>query len=257
VLVSEVMLQQTQALRVVPHYERFLARFPTVDHLAAAEPSDVLRAWENLGYNRRALNLHRAARAVVESGGFPRTVAELERLPGVGPYTARAVASFAFGADVAALDANVRRVLQRVSGSADELQALGDRLVPRGRAAAWNQAMIDLGAEVCRARSPRCDGCPLAATCAWRNGVRPEVTTRRTAPRFETTTRYARGRVVQVLRTSDGLTTHELAKHTGLDGERLAQAVRTLTDDGLVSRRGRRLVLGAASAPVTAAVSRR
>ena len=145
VLVSEVMLQQTQALRVVPHYERFLRTFPTVDALASASSGDVLRAWENLGYNRRALNLWRAARAVASQGGFPRTVDTLQGLPGVGPYTARAVASFAFGVEVAAADVNVRRVVARTHGSdasSRQVQALADALVPRGGVRRWNQAMI-------------------------------------------------------------------------------------------------------------------
>jgi A/G-specific adenine glycosylase len=246
VLVSEVMLQQTQALRVVPHYERFLRVFPTIDALAAASSADVLRAWENLGYNRRALNLWRTARAVVERGGFPQSVDELRTLPGIGPYTARAVASFAFGVDVAAADVNVRRVVARTHGvmpSGASVQELADALVPRGRVREWNQAMIDLGAEVCRARNPRCDECPLRRMCAWSDGLRPQVKPRAKAPRFEDTSRYARGRVVQALRggsrTRDGL----LAT-TALSRARLVEALRTLEDDELISKRRGRYELG-------------
>src|SRR5439155_5765285 len=130
VLVSEVMLQQTQASRVVEPYGRFLARFPSVESLAAADAADVLREWGTLGYNRRALNLWRAARAIVERGGFPRTIEELQELPGVGPYTARAVASFAFDVDCGIVEANVRHVLSRAFGASSPAQETADALVP-------------------------------------------------------------------------------------------------------------------------------
>lgn len=243
VLVSEVMLQQTQALRVAPHYERFLRRFPSVDVLARASAGDVLRAWENLGYNRRALNLWRTARAVVSDGGFPQMVDGLRALPGVGPYTARAVASFAFGVEVAAADVNVRRVVARTHGLEGDVQSAADALVPRGRVREWNQAMIDLGAEVCRARNPRCAACPLRRMCAWSNGVRPAAKPRAKTPRFEDTMRYARGRVVQALRAG-ALTRRALAAETGLSPARLDGALGTLEDDDLISKRGGRYVLG-------------
>ena len=245
ILVSEVMLQQTQALRVVPHYERFLHRFPRVESLAEATAGDVLRAWENLGYNRRALNLWQAARAVVSNGGFPSTVDELRALPGVGPYTARALASFAFGVEVAAADVNVRRVVARTHGVAVErdVQKLADVLVPRGRVREWNQAMIDLGAEVCRARNPRCGECPVRGMCAWSKGVRPASKARRKAPRFEETTRYARGRIMQVLRAGDE-TRSGLAGKSGLAPARFVAALRSLEADGLISVRGTTYRLG-------------
>lgn len=247
VLVSEVMLQQTQALRVVPHYERFLAAFPTVFALAAATSADVLRAWENLGYNRRALNLWRTAQRVVELGGFPSAVDGLRALPGIGPYTARAVASFAFGVEVAATDVNVRRVIARTHGVVPtdaSIQDLADGLVPRGKVREWNQAMIDLGAEVCRARNPRCGECPVRTMCAWSSGVRPITRPRARSPRFEDTTRYARGRVVQALRTTGTLTLAELVSRTELDRARVIDAVATLDSDGLVSATGSRVTLG-------------
>ena len=169
------MLQQTQALRVVPHLRAVPADVPDGRRRWRRPTSaDVLRAWENLGYNRRALNLWRTAQAVVARGGFPRTSTSLAALPGIGPYTARAVASFAFDADVAAVDANVRRVVARLFGVCRrrDVQALADGLVPRGKAAAWNQAMIDLGAEVCRPAT-RAAECPVRRMCAWSAGVRP------------------------------------------------------------------------------------
>jgi len=241
VLVSEVMLQQTQAARVAPSYVSFLRRFPSVESLAAARPDAVLRAWGNLGYNRRALNLWRAARAVVDRGSFPRTVDGVRELPGVGPYTARAVAAFAFGVDAGAVDANVRRVLTRAMGLPPDadVQELADRLVPRGRSGAWNQALFDLGAGVCRPRRPSCGDCPLGSRCAWAAGRRPAPARPRSAPpRFETTTRYARGRVVGVLRATDSASVGRLLRMTGLERRRLESALRSLERDGLVERRG-------------------
>lgn len=241
-LVSEVMLQQTQAGRVAPIYERFLARFPTVDLLARSNPADVLRAWEDLGYNRRALFLWRAARAVVDRGAFPGTVEDLLELPGVGPYTARAVASFAFGADVAAVDANVARVVTRAHGGAGNVQELADSLVPRGRAAEWNQAMIDLGAEVCRARSPRCALCPLQSLCRWSGADAPSGKSADTP--FVQTNRYARGRIVRALRSQRTATLAALTRMCELSDERVQRALDGLMRDGLVRRSGRAYALG-------------
>jgi A/G-specific adenine glycosylase len=158
ILVSEVMLQQTQVARVLPRWTAWLERWPSAAALAAAPVGDVIRAWDGLGYNRRAVNLHRCAVAVTERGGFPQDPAELQKLPGIGPYTAAAVACFAFGAQVAAPDTNARRVLGRAFGDPD-------REPPAGRAYEWNQALFDLGREVCIARRPRCGDCPLAAGC--------------------------------------------------------------------------------------------
>jgi A/G-specific adenine glycosylase len=243
------MLQQTQAARVAKAYPTFLDRFPTVERLAASEPGDVLRAWRNLGYNKRALNLWRAARAVVDRGGFPRKVAELERLPGVGPYTARAVASFAFGVDTGVVEANVRRIITRLHGLASDgdVQLLADELAPRRGSAAWNQALMDLGADVCRPRRPECGQCPLVRRCAWARGRR-EVTVKPAAEPFPSTMRYARGRIVAELRKGRRFTTMTaLRSRTGLSPRRLEAAVRALERDEVVNRRGDRVSLG----PVT------
>ncbi len=176
VLVAEIMLQQTQVERVIPKYLAFLAAFPTLEALAAAPTAEVIRLWTGLGYNRRAVNLQRAARAVLEEHGgrFPREVEALRRLPGVGPYTAGAVACFAFEQDVAFMDTNIRRVLRRAlfgpeedapAPSERELLAAGQRLVPAGQGWAWNQAIMELGALVCTAAAPACRRCPLRAHC--------------------------------------------------------------------------------------------
>ena len=164
-LVSEVMLQQTQALRVVPYYERWLGRFPDAGALARAPVRDVLAEWSGLGYNRRALALQRAA-AVVTERGWPEDLCEL---PGVGPYTAAAVASFAWDRQVAAVDTNVRRVLSRRDGVDYTARGLTERageVLPLGRAAVFNQAMMELGATICRPRAPRCGECPVSRGCA-------------------------------------------------------------------------------------------
>jgi A/G-specific adenine glycosylase len=191
ILVSEVMLQQTQAARVVPYYERFLARFADAAALAAAEPADVLALWSGLGYNRRALALQRAA-AVVAERGWP---ADLTDLPGVGPYTAAAVASFAFGARVATVDTNWRRVVER----------FGSAPAPEPEV---NQAMMELGATVCTARRPLCGACPVRRGCAAAAAGGPRVDARAragTRVRFEDTARYVRGRVVAALLAGDAL----------------------------------------------------
>lgn len=175
--VSEVMLQQTQVETVVPYYTGWMQRFPTVSALAQAPIDDVLNAWEGLGYYRRAHGLHNAARQLVEAGrdALPESVVELEALPGIGPYTARAIAAIAFGQDVLALDGNLRRVLARlfdvtldISTAEGErtLRRLGESLLPDGRADDFNQAMMDLGATVCLARAPRCLACPVREMCA-------------------------------------------------------------------------------------------
>ena len=209
ILVSEVMAQQTQISRVAATWTAFMTAFPTIHLLAAAPAADVLRAWRGLGYNRRALNLQRAARAIVaEHGGrVPSTLADLERLPGIGPYTARAVASLAYGQRVGPVDTNVRRVLQRVI-AADEpmaparLQAAADAAVPADRPADWTHALMDIGATLCRPASPRCGQCPLRGWCAFasRGTALPARPRSRGAQPFATTTRWVRGRIIDRLR---------------------------------------------------------
>jgi A/G-specific adenine glycosylase len=206
VLVSELMLQQTQVARVVPRYTVFLERFPTAAAAAASPVAEVVRAWAGLGYNRRAVNLHRAAVAVVDRHGgvVPGTLAELVALPGVGPYTARAVLAFAYEVDVGVVEVNTRRVLARaVAGrplAALEAQALADSLVPPGDGWAWNQAMVDLGATVCTRTSPSCHRCPLAASCAWAGSGAPDPAgPAARQSRFAGSDRQGRGRLVAAL----------------------------------------------------------
>jgi A/G-specific adenine glycosylase len=221
ILVSEVMLQQTQVARVAARYEAWLARWPTVESLAAASLDEVLREWVGLGYNRRAVRLWEAARVVARDGWPER----LEDLPGVGPYTAAAVGSFAFGRDEVAVDTNVRRVLAR----------LGAPLVPPpGRAAQLNQATMELGATVCTARAPRCAACPLRAWC---EGPGPVAGPRRPRERFEDSNRWVRGRVVASLAAGEGMP-RDVAP------ERLEPALQGLLRDGLIRRTAAGYALG-------------
>ncbi len=247
-LVSELMLQQTQASRVERSFRAFVGRFPTVRSLAAADLADVVRAWAGLGYNRRAVALHRAAQAVVSDHGgrVPTDPAALRSLPGVGPYTAAAVASIAGGVPIAAIDVNVRRVIARVAYGSDAattsvvaVDATAARWVDREDPGAWNQALMDLGREHCRAR-PRCDGCPLESVCRWRRSgaaVPPPSTTRQ--PPFEGSMRQVRGQVVELLRASDGIGELRLGRLLGLPAQRVTEAIDGLVRDGVVRRRGR------------------
>ena len=216
---AEMMLQQTQVERVAPKYRAFMAQYPTVRRLAAAPLAEVIRLWAGLGYNRRAVYLHRAAQAVVrEHGGvFPMRLQALLRLPGVGAYTARALLSFVDNAPVAVVDTNVRRVLGRVlrddleasfgrAGPTDrQLQALADRLVPEGKSARWNQALMDLGSTVCTSRQPACPRCPLFAWCQARQaGEVTDLPSLRPKGQgtFTGSRRYYRGRIIAALRES-------------------------------------------------------
>jgi A/G-specific adenine glycosylase len=248
ILVSEVMLQQTSPARVTEPYRQFLTRFPTVRACAAASPGDVLRAWAGLGYNRRALNLHGAATVMVEEHGgvVPADLDALCALPGVGPYTARAVLVFAYETDHAVVDVNVARVLARaVQGHAltpAQTQEVADRLVPRGRGWLWNQSLMETGAVVCGAHAPACDRCRLAPTCAWARAGRPQPdpAAPRTRPSaFVGSDRQGRGRLVSALRAGP-VSPRGLAAACGWpdDAARAQKVADSLVSEGLV-RRGR------------------
>jgi A/G-specific adenine glycosylase len=227
ILVSEVMLQQTQAARVVPYYERWLERFPDAPALARAPTRAVLAAWLGLGYNRRALALQEAARRVADEGWPP--VERLTELPGVGPYTAAALASFAWDAPLAAIDTNARRVIERRDGrrrNTRELEARAAELLPEDRAAGFNQAMMELGATVCRPRRPVCDECPVSRGCGWDGDE--ERAGRRERIRFEDTDRWARGRVLAALVAGEA--------PPALEAARRERALAGLERDGLVVR---------------------
>ena len=219
------MLQQTQVARVVPCYEAWLERWPDEGELAAASQADVLAAWVGLGYNTRALRL-RAACVIVARDGWPRTAAGLRELPGLGEYTAAAVASFAFGEQVAAVDTNVRRVADRLGRGAPA------ELLPPDRAADWNQAMMELGATVCGAREARCGSCAVASWCD--SAGRVVVAGR--APsgsreRFEDSNRWVRGKIVAALAAGDPVP-------DSIGADRLQRALAGLLKDGLLADDG-------------------
>jgi A/G-specific adenine glycosylase len=247
VLVSELMLQQTQVPRVVERWGRFLERFPTVASCAAAPAGDVVRAWQGLGYNRRALNLHRAATTVVEQHGglFPDDLAALLALPGIGPYTARAVLVFAFERDIGLVDTNAGRFLARAGAgralTPREAQPLADSLVPPGRGWAWGQAVFDLGAQVCSKRAPACSECPIVEQCAWAlaGWPAPDPVTGSagiSAPQsaFAGSDRQGRGRLVDALRAAP-VAAVDLPSVMGWpdDPARAARVAATLVRDGL------------------------
>ena len=265
VLVSEVMLQQIQVKRAIPFYLAFLERFPTVEALAAAPLSEAIKVWDDLGRYRRVVSLHRTARIVVEEHGgrIPSDPSLLAKLPGIGPYTAGAVACFAFERAVPFVDTNMRRVLHRVfrgpevpepAASEGELIDVAAELVPSegGDAWAWNQALMELGALVCTARKPRCDRCPTGDICCARDSIETALAGARSASRnkagevsprrYEDSYRFLRGRVLARLREApeEGVSLRELgaALREGFADEDLPWilgVVRSLEKDGLAA----------------------
>jgi A/G-specific adenine glycosylase len=254
VLLSELMLQQTQVARVVPRWHRFLVLFPNARACADAGVGAVVTEWAGLGYNRRAVSLHRAAVAIVERhrGEVPDDLAQLLDLPGVGPYTARAVMVFAFERDDAVVDTNVGRVLARQVGSrlaARSAQDAADDLVPIGRGWAWNQAILDLGAILCTKRSPSCDECPVSGSCAWFASGRSEpdpadgsagVSGRQS--RFEGSFRQGRARLLDVLRLGEPVPQERWLVACGWESREdgvadVERAADSLVSDGLALQR--------------------
>lgn len=247
VLVSEFMLQQTPVARVIPHLEAWLQRWPAPDALAAEPPAEAVTQWANLGYPRRALWLHRAAVEIRDrhDGAVPRDVEALLALTGIGDYTARAVAVFAYGDRHPVVDTNTRRVLARaVDGRAQpgppgkgDLAAM-DRILPAGRAdaAIVNAATMELGALVCTARAPRCDVCPLAEVCAWRAAGYPDTgDARRKQARYEGSDRQARGAILRELRVSaPHPVAHDEVVADWPDAAQRDRAIDSLIADGLV-----------------------
>ena len=257
ILVSEVMLQQTQVDRVIPYYVRWLERFPTVESLAEAPTADVITAWSGLGYNRRAVNLQRTAKAVVEQfdGEFPRDPDQLRALPGIGTYTAGAIAAFTFEQDVAFLDTNMRRVVHRLTEGSDVptlkvsekvlLERAAD-LVPEALGWIWNQALIEFGALHCTQRRPACVICPLQRECRAFPTIQSDIAALPVGVRlkreasFAGSNRQYRGRVVEALRRTSSLPLGELGQSVRDDfGSQdlpwLYSVVTGLARDGLVS----------------------
>jgi A/G-specific adenine glycosylase len=258
ILIAEVMLQQTQVDRVIPYFEQFLERFPTVNALAEAPTAEVIRLWSGLGYNRRAVNLQRTAQAVVEQfgGNFPSDVTALRSLPGIGPYTAGAIACFAFELDSAFVDTNMRRVIHRLFAGPElpepklnerDVIELATRLVPPGDGWRWNQALIEFGALQCSARKPLCMVCPMQQDCVAFPTIQstlktlPKGTRLKQEGAFEGSNRWYRGRAIAALRSSEeGLSLTDLGAHLRADftpGDLpwLVDLVRGLERDGLAS----------------------
>jgi A/G-specific adenine glycosylase len=248
ILVSEFMLQQTPVERVREPWQAWLDRWPTPAALAAVPSGEAVRAWGRLGYPRRALRLHQAATLITErfGGNVPSSVADLRTLPGVGSYTAAAIASFAYGRREVVLDTNVRRVLHRVVLGAElppaaptraEL-AVADRLAPRDprRAARWAVASMELGALVCRARTPRCSSCPIRDLCAWRLAGSPAwAGPPRRGQAYAGTDRQCRGALLAVLRSSDQPVGSSELVQAWADELQRTRALRSLLADGLVT----------------------
>ncbi|HEY8648698.1 MAG TPA: A/G-specific adenine glycosylase [Candidatus Limnocylindria bacterium] len=246
ILVSEMMAQQTQVSRVLPAYLRFLRRFPTLAALSQASLAEVLREWSGLGYNRRARDLHRIARA--HPNGLPRTVAALDALPGIGAYTAGAIACFAHGDPVPFADTNIRRVLGRVFlgrvATEREAVTLDRDHLPARAAARWHSALMDLGAAICSARAPQCHRCPLRTDCEFkRAGAAPADRASATKhDGYAASDRRVRGRIVALLAAApDGLTPAALRNAIG--DARVPLLIEALIADGLLERHARRVRL--------------
>ncbi|MBM4404753.1 MAG: A/G-specific adenine glycosylase [Chloroflexi bacterium] len=259
ILVSEVMLQQTQADRVAPKYLAWMARFPNFQALAVAATREVIREWSGLGYNRRAVNLQAIAREVVtrHGGRLPGDSGSLRAFKGIGAYTAAAVVCFAFDGTAPVVDTNVRRVLGRIvlggrAASPRKIDAIAEAVLPRSRAYEWNQAMMELGATVCLSRAPRCGDCPARRICRAAPTIQRVLARQvrgKQAQPFKGSRRYYRGRVVEYLRalsSGRGATMEDLAKALGTgnpDPNWVVDLVSGLERDGLVTVRKRRVAL--------------
>lgn len=251
VMVSEFMLQQTPVARVKPVYARWISRWPTPGALADAAPGEAVREWGRLGYPRRALRLHAAAVAIDSryDGQVPSSVEDLLSLPGVGPYTARAIAAFAYRQRHAVLDTNVRRVLARCLGGRADAGgsvtaaewALAESVLPADpeQAASYSVAVMELGALVCTSRSPSCSSCPLAPRCAWLALDRPALEVPAKRPQgYAGTDRQVRGRLLAVLRDAEGPVPLAALQAVWSDQVQRDRALAGLVEDGLVEARG-------------------
>jgi A/G-specific adenine glycosylase len=246
ILVSEFMLQQTPVSRVLPAHQQWLRRWPDPPSLAAATQADAIRQWDRLGYPRRAVRLHASAQLITSrhGGEVPASVEQLRGLPGVGSYTAAAVASFAFGQRHAVLDTNVRRVLARLMTGQDLPRGnqsvaevrLAESLLPAdGTAARWSVAVMELGALVCSASRPGCAQCPVARQCQWLASGRPPAPVRRTAAAYEGSDRQCRGRLLAVLRAAESPVPASVLTEAWNDSAQRARSLAALVADGLVT----------------------
>lgn len=256
IMVSEFMLQQTQASQIEKLLPPFLKKFPTVRALAEAESSDVIRAWQGLGYNRRALNLHRAAQTLATKRAFPRTQQELIALPGIGAYTSAAILAFAYNEDVSVVDVNVERVLSRLWQRMPDRDAalpiktiteLNAQILPQGRSSKWHESLMDFGASICTKRKPACEVCPLLEICAsGKHFIKtPDLAVRAKAQEV----RYAgqprriwRGRILKIISEANGITRAGIERslsrsHAEIDPALIDTILFALTSEGFIKRR--------------------
>jgi A/G-specific adenine glycosylase len=248
VLVSEFMLQQTPVNRVIPVYQEWMKRWPTAAVLAAATPAEVITAWGRLGYPRRALRLHECAKVITHelSGKIPEDENELRKLPGIGEYTAAALAAFAFKKRSLVLDINIRRLFARLfdgvevpsQSSTKSEKSRYEALIPKKDAHIWAAATMELGAIICTSQSPKCGICPVAHGCTWRSLDYPKSDVVKRTQTWHGTDRQCRGTIVQALRDNEVLTKSQISQLWDVPSQ-LEKAILTLLDDGLIEVRGK------------------
>jgi A/G-specific adenine glycosylase len=248
VLVSEFMLQQTPVNRVLPVYQEWIKRWPTAAALAAATPAEVITAWGRLGYPRRALRLHECAKVITHelSGKIPEDENELRKLPGIGEYTAAAMAAFAFNKRSLVLDINIRRLFARLfdgvevpsQSSTKSEKSRYEALIPKKEAHIWAAATMELGAIICTSQSPKCGICPVAHGCTWRSLDYPKSDVVKRTQTWHGTDRQCRGTIVQALRDNEVLTKNQISQLWDVPSQ-LEKAILTLLDDGLIEVRGK------------------
>jgi A/G-specific adenine glycosylase len=248
VLVSEFMLQQTPVNRVLPVYQEWMKRWPTAAVLAAATPAEVITAWGRLGYPRRALRLHECAKVITHelSGKIPEDENELRKLPGIGEYTAAAMAAFAFNKRSLVLDINIRRLFARLfdgvevpsQSSTKSEKSRYEALIPKKDAHIWAAATMELGAIICTSQSPKCGICPVAHGCTWRSLDYPKSDVVKRTQTWHGTDRQCRGTIVQALRDNEVLTKNQISQLWDVPSQ-LEKAILTLLDDGLIEVRGK------------------
>lgn len=244
ILVSEIMLQQTQVNRVIQKYEAFLHQFPSIEALARAPTSDVLRAWSGLGYNKRALYLQKCAQELMHDINFPQTEKELKKLPGIGKYTAAAILSFAYNKNVPVVDRNIHVLYNRVLyGSKSHIEVLAKKHLPKGKSRLWHNALMDIGALFCSSKNPRCDVCPLTVLCKTAGKkMKIEAThIKRTVVSFAQSDRIVRGSILKLLMKKNMTATALYKKMHELNIKRTAkkfnEILKQMQKDGLVKKK--------------------
>jgi len=265
IIVSEIMLQQTQVDRVIPKYQKFLETFPTIEALEKAPLSQVIELWAGLGYNRRAVNLQAMAKQVTEEyqGRMPKRIEQLQTLKGIGPYTASAVACFAFAQDVPVIDTNIRRIMDRYYGNEERSGKQREQItfentkksVPNGKGVAWNNALMDFGSLVCTAKNPQCASCPLKNDCNFFRELQtltPEqqkkiFETTKKQPSFKHSTRYYRGQILKLIRENktieEEIVLTHILKEEKLDKTTAKKLIQDLMNDQLLEKNNTKLQL--------------